>query len=125
VDPWLDGALRFGGGYSNWLPAKDDDMSAVLDLVRGYSSAIAKLNAASGSPATCVFVPPRQMGDGCGCALPRPGPRIVSDEDRGAGMCDSCGRGREAKEPSNHALAREGGCAVITNGTPHEEAMRT
>eukprot|EP00884_Botryococcus_braunii_P022962 jgi/Botrbrau1/934/Bobra.0167s0045.1 len=66
VDPWLDGALRFGGGYSNWLPAKNDDMSAVLALVKGYSSAVAKLNAASGSPATCVFVPPRQMGDGCG-----------------------------------------------------------
>ncbi len=71
VDPWLDGALRFGGGYSNWLPAKNDDMTAVLNLVKGYSSAVAKINAASGSPATCVFVPPRQMGDGCGYVAPR------------------------------------------------------
>lgn len=67
VDPWLDGALRFGGGYSNWLPAASDAVTEVLDLVRGYATAVAALNAASGSPATCVYVPPRQMGDGCGC----------------------------------------------------------
>ena len=29
VDPWLDGTLRFGGGYSTWSPPANSQMAEV------------------------------------------------------------------------------------------------
>lgn len=65
IDPWLDGVLRFGGGYSNWLPAGSSDREAVLDLVTGYASAVSDINKQSAGTGTCVWSPPPKMGLGC------------------------------------------------------------
>ena len=43
----------------------------VFQYVKDYASAVGAINAASGSPDTCVFVPPPQQGLGCKCARPR------------------------------------------------------
>ena len=32
VDPWLDGTLRFGGGYSTWSPPSSPVMAEVRQL---------------------------------------------------------------------------------------------
>lgn len=51
---------------------KDGSTSAgqrgeVLQYVKDYAAAVGAINAASGSPDTCVFVPPPQQGLGCKC----------------------------------------------------------
>ena len=71
VDPWLDGILRFGGGYSNWLSNSTGQRGAVFDYVRNFSSAVEGLNAASvnSNLSSCVYVPPPQQGLGCKCVL--------------------------------------------------------
>ena len=33
VDPWLDGTLRFGGGYSTWSPPSSPVMAEVCHLI--------------------------------------------------------------------------------------------
>ena len=77
LDPYLDGILRFGGGYSNMLGATGqtniasfhpEQRNQVFDLVRSYAKAVDDINAASAGPKTCVFVPPPQAGLGCKCA---------------------------------------------------------
>ena len=74
LDPYLDGILRFGGGYSNMLGATGQSDTAsfhpeqrneVFDYVRSYAKAVDAINAASQGTATCVFVPPPQAGLGC------------------------------------------------------------
>ncbi len=67
MDPWLDGILRFGGGYSNWLANDTSQRGQVFTYVKNYASAVEQLNAGSGAPSTCVFVPPPQQGLGCKC----------------------------------------------------------
>ena len=74
LDPYLDGSLRFGGGYSNMLgatPQTDvasfhpEARNQVFDYIRSYAQAVDAINAASAGPDTCVFVPPPQAGLGC------------------------------------------------------------
>ena len=65
LDPWLDGQLRFGGGYSNWMPAASSEMSQIFDLAKTYASSVAAINAANGGESTCVWNPIPQMGRGC------------------------------------------------------------
>ena len=74
LDPYLDGILRFGGGYSNMLGATGqsdiasfhpEQRNEVFDYVRTYAKAVDAINAASQGTATCVFVPPPQAGLGC------------------------------------------------------------
>ena len=74
LDPYLDGILRFGGGYSNMLGATGqsdiasfhpEQRNEVFDYVRSYAKAVDAINAASQGTATCVFVPPPQAGLGC------------------------------------------------------------
>lgn len=72
MDPYLDGILRFGGGYSNMLGATGDNSAfhpeqrqAIFDDVKSYASAVAEINANSASTNTCVFVPPPAQGVGC------------------------------------------------------------
>ena len=79
LDAYLDGQLRFGGGYSNMLGATGQAMTAasfhpqernqVFDYVRSYAQAVDAINAASAGQDTCVFVPPPQAGLGCKCVL--------------------------------------------------------
>ena len=68
VDPWLDGQLRFGGGYSNWLNTTDPDRLAILDMASSYASSVAKINNASQGTDTCVYYAPPALGQGCKCA---------------------------------------------------------
>ena len=65
VDPWMDGQLRFGGGYSNWVNTTDADRLAILDLVKGYAGSVAAINTKSAGTDTCVWYPPPKMGQGC------------------------------------------------------------
>ncbi len=68
LDPYLDGILRFGGGYSNMLgsnASNSDQRNEVFTLMRNYAKAVADINAKSGGKDTCVFVPPPQQGQGC------------------------------------------------------------
>jgi len=74
LDPYLDGQLRFGGGYSNMLGATGqsniasfhpEDRNQVFDDIRSYAKAVDAINAQSAGPNTCVFVPPPQAGLGC------------------------------------------------------------
>ena len=66
IDPWLDGVLRYGGGYSNWLPVGgNSDRQDLVDLITGYSSAVADINKESAGAGTCVWSPPPRMGLGC------------------------------------------------------------
>ncbi|KAK9811999.1 hypothetical protein WJX73_007485 [Symbiochloris irregularis] len=65
IDPWLDGVLRYGGGYSNWLPADDSARSEIFNLVTNYSSSVARINKDSAGTGTCVWAPPPKMGLGC------------------------------------------------------------
>lgn len=68
LDPYLDGILRFGGGYSNMLgsnASNTDQRNQVFDQMRKYAAAVANINAKSAGPDTCVFVPPPQQGLGC------------------------------------------------------------
>ena len=64
----MDGQLRFGGGYSNWVNTTDADRLAILDLVKGYSGSVAAINKKSAGTDTCVWYPPPKMGQGCKCA---------------------------------------------------------
>ena len=61
----MDGQLRFGGGYSNWVNTTDADRVAIIDLIKGYSGSVAAINTKSAGADTCVFVPPPKMGQGC------------------------------------------------------------
>ena len=70
VDPWMDGQLRFGGGYSNWVNTTDPDRLAILDLVKGYSGSVAAINTKSAGTDTCVWYAPPKMGQGCKCVPP-------------------------------------------------------
>lgn len=68
LDPYLDGILRFGGGYSNMLgsnASNPEQRNEVFDAMRNYSAAVAAINAKSAGKDTCVFVPPPQQGLGC------------------------------------------------------------
>ena len=76
LDPYLDGILRFGGGYSNMLGATGqsniasfhpEQRNEVFNYIRSYAQQVDAINAASaaGGNKTCVFVPPPQAGLGC------------------------------------------------------------
>ncbi len=68
LDPYLDGILRFGGGYSNMLgsnASNAEQRNAVFDEIRNYASAVAAINQKTAGKDTCVFVPPPQQGLGC------------------------------------------------------------
>ena len=69
LDPWLDGILRFGGGYSNMLGATSNSSAFhpeqredVFDDVRSYAKAVADINANSSGTDTCVFIPKARTG---------------------------------------------------------------
>jgi hypothetical protein len=71
LDPYLDGILRFGGGYSNMLGANvsgTDQRDQVFQDIKNYASAVEAINANSSGTSTCVYVPPPQQGLGCKCA---------------------------------------------------------
>lgn len=66
VDPWLDGVLRYGGGYSNWLPASSNpDRQELTELIQSYAKGVAEINEKSAGTDTCVWSPPPKMGLGC------------------------------------------------------------
>lgn len=68
LDPYLDGILRFGGGYSNMLYANTTNpgqRNQVISYIKDYASAVETINANSSGTSTCVFVPPPQQGLGC------------------------------------------------------------
>ena len=72
LDPWLDGVLRFGGGYSNMLGATSNVSSFhpeqredVFNDIRNYAKAVADINANSSGTDTCVFIPKPAQGVGC------------------------------------------------------------
>ena len=71
TDPWLDGILRFGGGYSNWLSNSTGARGEVFKYVKDFSSAVAELNTGSlnSNLSSCVYVPPPEQGLGCKCGL--------------------------------------------------------
>ena len=72
LDPYLDGILRFGGGYSNMLGASgnnsawhQDQRDAIFSDIRNYASEVAKINANNSGTDTCFFVPKPAAGLGC------------------------------------------------------------
>ncbi|CAL8463261.1 g2795 [Coccomyxa elongata] len=68
LDPYLDGILRFGGGYSNMLgsnASNAEQRNVVFNEIRNYASAVAAINQKTAGKDTCVFVPPPQQGLGC------------------------------------------------------------
>ncbi len=72
LDPYLDGILRFGGGYSNMLGAKGENSAFhpeqrddIFDDIRSYAKAVTDINAKSASTDTCVFIPKPAQGIGC------------------------------------------------------------
>ena len=72
LDPYLDGILRFGGGYSNMLGATGENAAFhpeqrdnIFDDIRSYAKSVAEINAKSAGTDTCVFVPKPAQGLGC------------------------------------------------------------
>jgi hypothetical protein len=56
---------EYGGGYGNFVPPPSAAAAAVQSLIRGHAATVAAINAASASPSTCVWAPPKPAGAGC------------------------------------------------------------
>jgi hypothetical protein len=61
---------EYGGAYGNFVPPSSTEAASVQKLIQAHAATLASLNAASAGADTCVWVPPRPAGDGCGGLVP-------------------------------------------------------
>ena len=108
VDPWLDGTLRFGGGYSTWSPPANSQMAEVRMHLAPCNSPH------QNSYISLIYIPQPHIGNvpvtrtACAPCLFRPYvPILFARENapaQSAGLCTYPDAAAKLRSRAGHAL---------------------